>query len=95
MSRWAFRRDSNESEIFDGLVEVAGAHSVWKVEKSRPAGFADLVVWYAGRFWALEVKRRGRPITPEQQRNIDSGRIKLVRNLGDALRAIGAIRGTS
>lgn len=93
MSLWrqAAKRDENEPEIVR-LLELAGAR-VWRL--AQPF---DLLVGFRGRLWLLEVKTEKGRLTREQLRDYDLATadglpVAIVKTAGEALRAIGAVRG--
>jgi hypothetical protein len=87
LMRRAARKDSNQSDVVRGL-RAAGA-TVRVI--GQPL---DLLVGYKGRNYLLEVKNRdGRNrLTPDQVTFLRewTGHAAVVRDLGDALKEIGA-----
>lgn len=80
----ARKRDAGEGAIVKAL-EAVGA-TVFKVSGK---GVPDLFVARRGAWYALEVKSKTGTLTPAQQWP-DAG-VSIVRNVEQALRAIGAI----
>jgi hypothetical protein len=90
LARFAKRRDSNESAIFDAL-RKAGA-VVYALD--RPV---DALVGWNGRWVVLEIKRPKGAVGERQAAFMDDCKAKhlpamVVRTPEDALQAIGAIR---
>lgn len=91
---YARKRDANEAEIVAALERVGATVA----ELDKPV---DLVVGYRGVNFLLEVKNGNQPpswqrMTEDQQRFFDTwqGRAAVVRNVDEALEAIGASSGT-
>jgi len=84
MSRWAAKRDANEAEIVRVLEQVALVHRLddW-----------DLLVYYRGRLFMLDVKgAKGRPTTAQERLIRDGWPLTYVRTPDEALRVIDALR---
>ena len=83
MPRWAAKRDANEAEIVRVLEQVALVHRLddW-----------DLLVYYHGRLFMLDVKgAKGRPTTAQERLIRDGWPLAFVHTPDEALRAIGAM----
>ena len=88
MIRHAAKRDENELAIVAAL-EAAGVH-VWRLHTP-----CDLLCFRLGRFYPLEVKTEDARPRKDQEAQTEFLRITgtpIVRTVGDALRAVGAIK---
>ena len=83
-----YNRDKNEPEIVEALEKV-GAR-VYRISCREKAGCPDLVVFFRGGVYVLEVKTATGDIKKEQAENVGC---KFVRTAEEALRAIGAVTG--
>jgi Holliday junction resolvase len=82
------KRDANEKDVVSALRKVGA-----KVARVSAEGFPDLVCWYRGRIFLLEVKTaKGRATEAQEQRTADGWPVVTVRSAEDALKAIGVIR---
>lgn len=88
LARTVKRRDANQGEIVAALKRIGA--EVWILD--RPC---DLAVWWGSKWFMLESKTRRGKLTPRQKADREVGRcagISIVRDAGEALSAIGAIR---
>lgn len=84
LTRWAAKRDDNEGDVVRAITQVGAQHL-------RLDAF-DLLVLFRGRIHMLEVKTKTGRLTDSQQDLIATGwPLRIVRNVDDALRAIGAL----
>lgn len=88
LNRRAAKRDGNEAEIVDALVEIGAT-----VQRISARGVADLLCGFRGRNYLLEVKAKKGMMTDDQVKFRDNwqGQYKAVWSIEDALREIGAI----
>lgn len=84
------KTDANQAEIVKALEQVGC--SVF-VSSDTGRGFPDLVCGFRGRAFLLEVKTDSGDLNERQRKFHASwnGHIAVVRNVDEALRAIGAI----
>ncbi len=88
IKRWNAKRDSNELAIVKALKQ-AGA-SVARISES---GMPDLIVWYRGSVFLLEVKMPlGRATAAQKRRSTEGWPVVTARTEEAALAAIGASR---
>ena len=81
---FAKRRDANEPEIVQALVQVGA-----KIER---LDVVDLLVNFKGKIYLIEVKTENGKLTKKQQQMLDDGwPIHIARDAGAALLAVGAI----
>lgn len=86
LHRRAARRDANEPAIIDALRECGAL-----VIPISAEGFADLVAYYQGEIYLLEVKTKKGTLTDAQKVVHGDWPIHVVRSPEDALKMIGAI----
>lgn len=87
--RRAAKRDGNEPEIIEALKAVGA--TVYPISAK---GVPDLLVGFRGATYLLETKARRGTLTNEQKyffETWDGTEAVIVRNVDDALKAIGAI----
>jgi len=80
---YAKKRDANEPEIVAALRKVGA--------KVLLIDWCDLIVYYKGSLYMLEVKTNKGKLTPDQQKNFIGWPVHIVRDTGAALLAIGAL----
>jgi Holliday junction resolvase len=81
------KRDSNEKDVVSALRKVGA-----KVARVSAEGFPDLVCWYRGRIFLLEVKTaKGRATEAQEQRTAEGWPVVTVKTVEESLRAIGAL----
>ncbi len=82
------RRDANEGPIVRALKQVGAS-----VARLSAAGMPDLIVWYRGSIFLLEVKTAaGRARLAQEQRLAEGWPVVTVRTVDAALKAVGALR---
>ncbi len=85
IKRWNAKRDSNELAIVKALKQ-AGA----SVARISETGMPDLICWYRGSIFLLEVKTaKGRARLAQIQRSAEGWPVVTVRTEEAALAAIG------
>lgn len=79
----AKRRDKNEREIIDALKKVGA--EVLQID------VVDLIVYYRGTLFLMEVKRTGKDLNEGQRELAKKWPIHVVRSIDDAFLAAGVI----
>ena len=82
----ARRRDANEQEIVDALMQVGAV-----VFRLSAPGCPDLLVGWQGRWLPMEVKSATGTLTPLQWGSWGANAYPIVTSIQDALEAIGAL----
>jgi hypothetical protein len=92
-------KPQSETEITNairGLLKSLGVwhYKHWQGPMSQPKGISDLVGIWQGRYLAIEVKRPGGRLRPDQQRFIDRVRIEggiafVARSVDDVISGLG------
>jgi hypothetical protein len=90
--RYAARVDEIQPEIVSALRDVPGC--VVKDLSRMGDGWPDLAVGYKGNNAYLEIKGRGKKLTPAQRKwHAEwTGSVHIVHDVDEALRAIGVMR---
>lgn len=88
LSLHANTRDGNEQPIVDALLKIGAT-----VEKISMKGVPDLLVGYRGANYLLEIKSEKGTLTDDQADffALWKGQRRIVRNVNEALEAIGAV----
>ena len=95
MSRYASRKDGNQSEIIKGLRQIGA-----KVHVLDGKGIGDLLVGFRNELSVLELKDGNKPLSqrkrrPSQKKFHDDWqgyRIYKVESIEEALKVIGAVK---
>jgi len=93
--RQAARTDDNQNEIVQALRGVGASIAI---TSALGSGFVDIVAGYRGINYLIEIKDGSKPpskrqLTPDEQEFHDlwRGAVIVVRDIDEALRAVGAI----
>jgi len=93
--RQAARTDDNQNEIVQALRDVGASIAI---TSALGSGFVDIVAGYRGINYLIEIKDGSKPpskrqLTPDEQEFHDlwRGAVIVVRDIDEALRAVGAI----
>ncbi len=88
LKRWNARRDANEASIVKALKQVGAS-----VARISEPGMPDLIVWYRGSVFLLEIKTAtGRATKAQEARSTEGWPVVTARTENAALKAIGAMK---
>jgi hypothetical protein len=92
-------KPQNEAEITTSIRSMLKSLGVWHYKNwsgpmTSPKGISDILGIYRGRFLAIEVKRPGGKLTPDQQRFLDRVKIEggisfVARSVDDVVEGLG------